>query len=69
MGFLKVSARALPALRAAVDALVARDRNAKLPQLLEQLVAGGERVSVLYTTGHWYDVDSVADVVAAGRQW
>jgi phosphoenolpyruvate phosphomutase len=69
MGFLKIAPRALPAVRAAVDALVARDRHAKLPQLLEQLVAGGERVAVLYTTGHWYDVDSVADVVAAGERW
>jgi phosphoenolpyruvate phosphomutase len=35
--------------------------------LLTELVARGEKLRVVYTTGHWLDVDSVADVIAAGR--
>lgn len=69
MGFLRVSARALPRLRGVVQEMAARpgNRKAKLHQLLTELVARGEKVRVAYTTGHWLDVDSLADVLAAGR--
>jgi phosphoenolpyruvate phosphomutase len=69
MGFLKVSARALPRMRTLVQtmAAVSTHRKAKLHHLLTALVARGEKVRVVYTTGHWLDVDSLADVLAAGR--
>ncbi len=68
MGFLKVAAAALPRLRRQVAAMVAdpATRPAKLHELLSALVAGGEQVRVVYATGHWLDVDSLDDVVAAG---
>lgn len=68
MGFLRASAGALPRLRAVVRELLAQPdgRTAKLHHLLSELVARGEQVRVVYTTGHWLDVDSVADLVAAG---
>ncbi len=69
MGFLRVAAAALPRFRALVAALAAEpaNRRAKLHQLLSELVRRGERVRVLYTTGHWLDVDSLEDVIAAGN--
>jgi phosphoenolpyruvate phosphomutase len=69
MGFLKVSARALPRLRSVVAAMAAQpaNRRAKLHHLLTELVNRGEKIRVVYTTGHWLDVDSLADVLAAGR--
>ena len=68
MGFLKVSAAALPRFRSLVAGLAAKpeNRKAKLHQLLTELVRNGERVRVIYTTGHWLDIDSLEDVVAAG---
>jgi phosphoenolpyruvate phosphomutase len=68
MGFLRVAAPALPRLRAVVAAMAADpgNRRAKLHQLLAELVRRGEKVRVVYTTGHWLDVDSLDDVVAAG---
>lgn len=68
MGFLRVSAAALPRLRTVVAAMLeqAGNRRAKLHHLLSELVRRGERVRVIYTTGHWLDVDSLADVLAAG---
>jgi phosphoenolpyruvate phosphomutase len=68
MGFLRVAAPALPRLRAVVAALAAdpANRRAKLHHLLAELVRRGEKVRVVYTTGHWLDVDSLDDVVAAG---
>ena len=68
MGFLRVSAEAMPRFRAAVTAMarVPGNRQAKLYHLLTHLVDKGERVRALYTTGHWLDVDSLEDVVAAG---
>jgi len=68
MGFLRVRAPALPAVRALVAELVAdpAKRQAKLHDLLSELVHRGHRVRIVYTTGHWLDVDSLDDVVAAG---
>ena len=68
MGFLRVTAAAMPRFRAVVlnQAGVPANRRAKLHHLLTTLAEGGERVRVLYTTGHWLDVDSLEDVVAAG---
>ena len=68
MGFLRVSVPALPRFRAAVAAMaqVPGNRQAKLYHLLTHLVEQGEKVRALYTTGHWLDVDSLEDVVAAG---
>jgi phosphoenolpyruvate phosphomutase len=68
MGFLKVSARAMPRLRTVVEERTALpgSRRAKLHHLLTELVARGEKIRVVYTTGHWLDVDSLADVLAAG---
>jgi len=68
MGFLRVHARALPRLRTVVREMAAQpaSRQAKLHHLLSELLARGERIRVVYTTGHWLDVDSLADLVAAG---
>jgi phosphoenolpyruvate phosphomutase len=69
MGFLRVGAKALPRFRAVVREMAAHgeNRRAKLHQLLTDLVRRGEKIRVVYTTGHWLDVDSLADVLAAGR--
>jgi phosphoenolpyruvate phosphomutase len=69
VGLLKIGARALPRVRSVVREMAADPacRRAKLHHLLTALVARGEKIRVLYTTGHWLDVDSLADVLAAGR--
>jgi phosphoenolpyruvate phosphomutase len=66
---MRVRAQALPALRAAVDEMVAEPANAKakLHHLLARLAAQGQEIRAVYTTGHWLDVDSVEDVIAAGN--
>jgi len=67
-GVMRVRAAALPLLRAAVSAMAAdpANRKAKLHQLLAALAADGKEIRAVYTTGHWLDVDSVEDVIAAG---
>jgi phosphoenolpyruvate phosphomutase len=69
MGFFKISARALPRLRTVVKDMAAKpaNRKAKLHQLLTELVARDEKIRVVYATGHWLDVDSLSDVLAAGK--
>lgn len=69
MGLLLVRAAALPRFRQMVDKMAAASkyRQAKLHHLLSELVRGGEQIRVVYTTGHWLDVDSLEDVVTAGR--
>jgi phosphoenolpyruvate phosphomutase len=42
------------------------NRRAKLHHVLDELVRRGQTVRVVYTTGHWLDVDSLDDVLAAG---
>ena len=68
MGLLKVSASSLPAFRDLVAELAGapENRRAKLHHLLGELVRRGHRIRVIYTTGHWLDVDSLDDVLVAG---
>jgi len=65
---MRVSAEAMPAFREQVALLAAdpANRTAKLHHLLNNIAEKGGDVRVVYTTGHWLDVDSVEDVVAAG---
>ncbi len=69
MGIMRVSAAALPAFRDHVNKLAAypANRTAKLHQLLNAIVTDGGDVRVIYTTGHWLDIDSVEDILAAGN--
>jgi len=69
MGFLKVAAGALPRFRALVARLAAdpANRQARMTAVLGEILRGGDRVRVIYTTGHWLDVDSLDDVVVASE--
>lgn len=66
MGIVKLSPSGTKLVREKLKALAAepaRLATMKLPDLLQLLVADGAKVRVIYTTGHWLDVDSVEDVV------
>jgi len=69
MGVARVSSSVLPGLRELVNEMAAdpANRQAKLHHLFDEFVRGGVRVRVIYTTGHWLDVDSLDDVLAAGE--
>jgi phosphoenolpyruvate phosphomutase len=69
MGFLRVSAAALPEFRDVVTDMLTEpgNRRAKIHNLLAELVRRGKSVRVVYTSGHWLDVDTLDDVVAAGK--
>ena len=41
--------------------------GADLPMLLNRLAQAGEKIQVVYVTGHWLDVDDYADLIKAGR--
>ncbi|MCP3999320.1 MAG: phosphoenolpyruvate mutase [Gammaproteobacteria bacterium] len=68
-GIMRVSAAAMPRLRELVASMASDPANkkAKLHHLLAALTENNENVRVVYTTGHWLDVDSIDDVVAAGN--
>ncbi len=69
MGFLKVSAGAVGRLHDLVRELLAESdrRKAGMPLLLQELVRRQCPVRVLYTVGHWLDINSLDDVVEAGN--
>lgn len=69
MGFLRISANALPWVSSALQSILAlpENRAAKMPTLLNKLVAEGHPVRVVYTTGNWLDIDTLDDVVNAGN--
>ena len=43
------------------------NRKAGIPQLLQELLNRQFPVRVLYTAGHWLDINSLDDVVQAGN--
>jgi len=67
IGLLRVSKTGLPILRQVVAELAAdpANKSAQLYDLLNELVRRGHRPRVVYTTGHWLDIDSLDDVLAA----
>lgn len=70
MGIVKFSQRGTKLLADRLRALETepeRFRAMKLPELLMQFVLGGTPVRVIYTSGHWLDVDSVDDVVTGAQ--
>ena len=66
MGFLRVGRGRRRDFLAIVERVLQQDRRCGMPDLLNAVVAAGESVRVVYGTGHWLDVDSLADLIAAG---
>jgi len=68
MGFLKVSAGATKLITDIIVELLRNpaNRKANISQLLQELLRRRYPVRVLYTAGHWLDINSLDDVVQAG---
>ena len=69
MGFLKVSAKGFAIVKTTLDELLSNpeQQQFKMPDLINMLIEDGNNVRVIYTTGHWLDIDTVQDLVAAGN--
>ena len=69
MGFLKVSPGATALITGIITELLAKpdNRKAAIPQLLQELLTRNYPIRVLYTAGHWLDINSLEDVVQAGN--
>lgn len=66
-GFLKVSAAGARFLRDLLQQLPDETlRRMSMAELLREIIARGKEIRVVYTAGHWLDIDSVEDVLAAG---
>jgi phosphoenolpyruvate phosphomutase len=64
MGFLKVSSAGAAFLRGLLESLpVERLRKLSMAALIRQILEAGKEVRVIYTAGHWFDVDSVEDLM------
>ncbi|MBI4000205.1 MAG: phosphoenolpyruvate mutase [Nitrospira defluvii] len=69
MGFLKLSSSAASQINGILLEILADpvNRKAGVPQLLQELLKRQYPVRVLYTVGHWLDINSLDDVVQAGN--
>ena len=69
MGFLKVSPSAATLITGIIAEILAKPANRKagIPQLLQELLKRQYPIRVLYTAGHWLDINSLDDVVQAGN--
>ena len=68
IGMLRVRGAGAGQLRAALGALAERDDfdQLGLPDLLNRLVADGHAPQVQYISGHWLDINNLADLERAG---
>ena len=68
MGFLKVSPDATKLITGIIVELLAKpaNRKANISQLLQELLKRQYPIRVLYTAGHWLDINSLDDLVQAG---
>ncbi len=69
MGFLKVSPGATTLITSIIAEMLAKpaNRKAAIPQLIQELLKRDYPIRVLYTAGHWLDINSLEDVVQAGN--
>ncbi|MBX3347958.1 MAG: phosphoenolpyruvate mutase [Nitrospira sp.] len=69
MGFLKVSPTGSAKLQTILTTMMAdpANRKAGIPHLLQELLNRQEPIRVLYTVGHWLDINSLDDVIQAGN--
>ncbi|MDR4479742.1 MAG: phosphoenolpyruvate mutase [Nitrospira sp.] len=69
MGFLKLSSSAAAQINDLLPEILAdpANRQAGIPYLLQELLQRKWPVRVLYTVGHWLDINSLEDVVQAGN--
>jgi phosphoenolpyruvate phosphomutase len=69
MGFLKVSPSAAGHIADIIAELLVNPANRKagIPHLLQELLKRHSPVRVLYTVGHWLDINNIEDVVQAGN--
>jgi phosphoenolpyruvate phosphomutase len=69
MGFLKVSASGAKQLHTLLPELLAQPGNHKvgMATLFQQLLNNQQSIRVLYTVGHWLDINNLDDVVQAGN--
>jgi phosphoenolpyruvate phosphomutase len=68
MGFFKISPNAVTDITEIIVELLANPANRKagIPLLLQELLKREYPLRVLYTAGHWLDINSLEDVVQAG---
>ena len=68
MGFFKVSAHGLNPLRNILTEFLAHPANRKagMANLFHELLKKDHPIRVLYTVGHWLDINSLDDVIQAG---
>lgn len=68
VGMLRAKGRGAGQLRRALATLEQRDdfNSLGLPDLLNQLIADGHPPQVQYVTGHWLDINNLADLERAG---
>jgi phosphoenolpyruvate phosphomutase len=69
MGFLRLSSSAVSEINVILAEILADPANRKfsIPQLLQELLRRRYPIRVLYTVGHWLDINSLDDVVQAGN--
>ena len=69
MGFLKVSAKGAEQLQETLETMLAdpAQRKAGMSQLFQELLRRNHSIRVLYTVGHWLDINSLDDLLQAGE--
>lgn len=68
MGIMKTSPAGLNDLKKFLKVLSADElKKMRMAELLNRLVDSGRSVSVIYTRGHWLDIDELKDVMAAAN--
>jgi len=69
MGFLKVSSSGAKQLQTLLPEILAHSGNHKagMATLFQELLKNHQTIRVLYTVGHWLDINNLDDVIQAGN--
>ena len=66
MGLMKVSKNKRKDLEIAVEDLLKRpNKKANIPDLMNLLIEKNLKINIIFTSGHWIDIDSLDDLIKA----
>ena len=66
MGLLKISKNKRKDFENVIrELLESSNKKANIPDLMNKLIEKGLKINVIYTSGHWLDIDSLDDLIKA----
>jgi len=67
MGMLKIRSGQRDFFSEQINSVLKNNEKAQIPDLISSILGSETKVNVIYTSGHWIDIDSLEDLMKASH--